>query len=91
MIPNANRILIEKARAISAIRERKWSLRELIDNCKHDYDKNDEVHPISLYGEKIFNKEDYYLYRAVLKFYHEDYRGAVADFKTCLKFKNNKY
>ena len=90
IIPNVNFIRIEKARAISAIRERKWSLQELIEECKHDYDKNNGIHQISYYRENIFNKEDYYLYRAVLKFYHEDYRGAVNDFKTCLKFKNNK-
>lgn len=90
IIPNVNRIRSEKARAISAIRERKCSLQELIEECKHDYDKNDEIQPISYYRENIFNKEDYFLYRAVLKFYHEDYKGAVSDFKTCIKFKNNK-
>jgi hypothetical protein len=33
------------------------------------------------YKENIFNKEDYYLYRAVMYFYGGDYDRALADFE----------
>lgn len=90
IIPNVARIRIEKARAISAIRERKCSLQELIEECKNQ--EQDEyaadINPISYYKENIFNKEDYFLYRAVLKFYYGDYEGAIDDFKTCNALKS---
>ena len=33
------------------------------------------------YKENIFNKEDYYLYRAVMQFYAGDYEKALSDFE----------
>lgn len=93
IIPNVNRIRIEKSRAVSAIQERKCSLNELIEECKQQ--KNDEeiyaaeeIEPISYYRENIFNLEDYYLYRAIMKFYYEDYKEAVKDFKICSRLKS---
>jgi len=32
------------------------------------------------YKENIFNKEDYYLYRAVMNFYAGDFEKAMTDF-----------
>lgn len=94
IIPNVNRIKIEKARAVSAIQERKWSLQELIEECKQQRINEEiytaeEIEPISYYRENIFNLEDFYLYRAVLKFYNWDFDGAVEDFIACNKLKNN--
>lgn len=37
--------------------------------------------------ENLFSLDDIYLYRAVLKFYSEDYRGAIHDFKKSFKTK----
>jgi tetratricopeptide (TPR) repeat protein len=102
IIPNVNRIRIEKARAVSAIQERKCSLQELIEEWKQQKSDEElyaaeEIEPISYYRENIFNLEDYYLYRAVMKFYHEDYKEAIKDFKTWSRLKslfkanNNKH
>ncbi len=33
------------------------------------------------YKENIFNKEDYYLYRAVMHFYSGDYEKSISDFE----------
>lgn len=33
------------------------------------------------YKENIFNKEDYYLYRAVMQFYTGEYEKAINDFE----------
>lgn len=94
IIPNVNKIRVEKARAVSAIRERKCSLQELIEECKQqknneDMYQDEELEPISYYRENIFNLEDYYLYRAVMKFYYEDYEGAIKDYKACNRLKSS--
>jgi len=94
IIPNVNRIRIEKARAVSAIQERKCSLQELIEECKLQRSNEElyaaeEIEPISYYRENIFNLEDYYLYRAIMKFYYKDFSGSVEDYKVCGKIKNN--
>lgn len=93
IIPNVNRIRIEKARAVSAIRDRKCSLQELIEECKLQKNSEElysaeEIEPISYYRENIFNIEDYYLYRAIMKFYYEDYESAIKDLKTCNRLKS---
>jgi len=40
-----------------------------------------EEEDMNYYKENIFNKEDYYLYRAVMFFYAGDYEKALADFE----------
>jgi tetratricopeptide (TPR) repeat protein len=40
-----------------------------------------EEEDMNYYKENIFNKEDYYLYRAVMYFYAGDYEKALADFE----------
>jgi tetratricopeptide (TPR) repeat protein len=93
IIPNVNRIRLEKARAVSAIQERKCSLQELIEECKQ-LRKNEEIYsaeeiePISYYRENIFNLEDYYLYRGVMKFYFKDFGGAIEDYIIWNKIKS---
>lgn len=42
-------------------------------------DEKDEE--TNYYKENIFNKEDYYLYRAVMHFYAGDYDKSLADFE----------
>jgi hypothetical protein len=37
------------------------------------------------YKENIFNREDYYLFRAVMYFYSDEYEKAVSDFKQTSK------
>ena len=37
------------------------------------------------YKENIFNKEDYYLFRAVMYFYAEEYQKAILDYKQTSK------
>jgi tetratricopeptide (TPR) repeat protein len=84
---------VEKARAVSAIQERKCSLQELIEECKiQRYNEEtygtEEIEPISYYRENIFSLEDYYLYRAIMKFYNEDYQSAIKDYKICNRLKS---
>lgn len=40
-----------------------------------------EEEETNYYKENIFNKEDYYLYRAVMYFYAGDYERALSDFE----------
>ena len=40
-----------------------------------------EEEDMNYYKENIFNKEDYYLYRAVMYFYAGDYEKALTDFE----------
>jgi tetratricopeptide (TPR) repeat protein len=44
-------------------------------------DANTEQEETNYYKENIFNKEDYYLYRAVMYFYAGDYEKALGDFE----------
>ncbi len=41
-------------------------------------DKDEET---NYYKENIFNKEDYYLYRAVMHFYAGEYDKSISDFE----------
>ena len=43
--------------------------------------------PWSYYMENLFSLDDILLYRAILKFYAEDYRSAIRDFKQSFKIK----
>ncbi|CAI2363482.1 unnamed protein product [Moneuplotes crassus] len=90
IIPNVNRVRLEKARAVSAIQERKCSLHELIEECKHmkEDDHTGEFDTISYYRENIFNLEDYYLYRGVMRFYNQDYQKAIKDFEISSRIKS---
>jgi len=93
IIPNVNRIKVEKARAVSAIQERKWSLHELIEECRErrnheELYSSEEIEPISYYRENIFNLEDYYFYRAVMKFYNNDFKNSIKDYECSLRLKS---
>ena len=60
-------------------------------SCKNSNEElytAEEIEPISYYRENIFNIEDYYLYRAIMKFYYEDYESAIKDLKTCNRLKS---
>ena len=46
-----------------------------------------KICPWSYYMENLFSLDDILLYRAVLKFYAQDYRGAIRDFKMSFKIK----
>ena len=46
-----------------------------------------KICPWSYYMENLFSLDDIYLYRAVLKFYAEDFEGAIKDFKKSFKTK----
>jgi tetratricopeptide (TPR) repeat protein len=48
------------------------------DDKKEGDIENDEA---NYYKENIFNKEDYYLYRAVMYFYAGEYDKALNDFE----------
>ena len=100
IIPSANRTKIDKIRTIKKMREkRRMKSHELGDESIDDdeYDLDIEVEDIgeideqavadesNYYKENIFNKEDYYLYRAVMYFYTEDYEKAINDFKQTSK------
>lgn len=85
VIPNVNRIRVEKARAVSAIQDRKCSLQELIQECKGFEQEEDRI---SYYRENIFNLEDYYLYRGVMRFYNKQYLEAIDDFETSSRLKS---
>ena len=39
-----------------------------------------EEEEINYYKDNIFNKEDYFLYRAVIYFYLGDYEKSISDF-----------
>ena len=44
---------------------------------------DDEDADANYYKENIFNKEDFYLYRAVLQIYGAEYEKAVQDLEQC--------
>jgi len=44
-------------------------------------EQGEEEDGTNYYKENIFNKEDYYLYRAVLYFYAQDFEKAINDFE----------
>ena len=46
-------------------------------------DEEEEEGEANYYKENIFNKEDFYLYRAVLNIYGQDYSKAVSDLESC--------
>ena len=50
-------------------------------------DSASKICPWSYYMENLFSLDDIYLYRAVLKFYAGDYKGAIQDFKLSFKTK----
>ena len=96
IIPSANRTKIDKIRTIKKMREkRRMKSLELGDESIDDdeYDLDIEVEDIgeiddqavadesNYYKENIFNKEDYYLFRAVMYFYSDDFEKAISDFK----------
>jgi len=64
-------------------------LERLERKAKADPDVPEEDSVISkeeetnYYKENIFNKEDYYLYRAVMYFYSGEFDKAINDFEHC--------
>ena len=44
-------------------------------------DEEEEDEETNYYKENIFNKEDYYLYRAVMYFYSGEYEKSLQDFE----------
>lgn len=41
------------------------------------------------YTENVFSKEDFYLYRGVIRFYSLLFQDAIADFEQCIKIKKD--
>lgn len=99
IIPSANRTKVDKIRTIKKMREkRRVKSHELDDESMDDeYDLDIEIEDIgeideqavtdesNYYKENIFNKEDYYLYRAVMYFYTEEYDKAISDYRQTSK------
>lgn len=59
-------------------KETKDAADELEEESKHE----DDDEETNYYKENIFNKEDYYLYRAVMYFYCGEYDKAIQDFES---------
>jgi hypothetical protein len=63
--------------------KKKSSINLLVFNLDDDpvdqqmKDSASKICPWSYYMENLFSLDDIYLYRAVLKFYSEDYKGAI--------------
>jgi TolA-binding protein len=55
------------------------------DELAHDEssEESEDEGEANYYKENIFNKEDFYLYRAVLNIYAQEYGKAITDFETC--------
>lgn len=99
IIPSANRTKADKIKTLREIRERKLHSHELDDESmdEEEFDLDVQVEELgeideqsvtdeaNYYKENIFNREDYYLFRAVMYFYSEDFDKAVADFKQTSK------
>ena len=99
IIPSANRTKVDKIKTLRQIRDRKLRSHVMDDDSMDDddFDLDIEVGEIgeideqsvtdeaNYYKENIFNREDYYLFRAVMYFYAGDYDKAIADFKQTSK------
>ena len=93
IIPSATRTKVDKIRTIKQIKERKAREGIQDDSEEEDFDIDIDVEDqgeideraftdeANYYKENIFNKEDYYLFRAVMYFYSGDYDKARQDFK----------
>ena len=52
-----------------------------------DLDELKDIQLYSYYFENVFSLEDFYLFRAVFRFYNKDYTYAIADFEQCQSLK----
>ena len=91
IIPSAAKTKTDKIRAIKRKKEKKGK------DKAHEEEEDDEYSDVDLedleeqqesleaeanyYKENIFNKEDYYLYRAVMYFYAGEHEKALTDFE----------
>lgn len=90
IIPNVEKIKIEKALVAQDLHQQKQQLpadqRADLPSLSIDLDEPintqnmKRLKPYSYYYENIFNIEDFYLYRAVFKFYSGRYEDALIDF-----------
>lgn len=114
IIPNSNRTKVDKIKTLRQMRDRRLRSGELEDDSTfedEEFDLDVEIEDIgeideqsvtkeeNYYKENIFNREDYFLYRAIMYFYVGEYDKAIADFdqttkimhvnKNLVKTKNN--
>jgi tetratricopeptide (TPR) repeat protein len=114
IIPNSNRTKVDKIRTLRQMRDRRMRSGDIEDDSTfedEEFDLDVEIHDIgeideqsvtkeeNYYKENIFNREDYFLYRAIMYFYVGEYDKAIADFdqtskimhanKNLVKTKNN--
>ena len=91
IIPNVEKIKIEKAMVAHDVHAQKAQLPELAeaDLPSISIDLDEPVNPqqlkrctpYSYYYENIFNIEDFYVYRGIFKFYQKLYGEAAEDFQ----------
>jgi len=59
-------------------------------NATVDLDSLNSMPLFSYYFENVFQIEDFYLYRAIFKFYAKNYTSAINDFEICSSFKQRE-
>lgn len=99
IIPSSQRTKADKIKTLRQIREKKIRSHEYDEESYEDeeFDLDVQVEDLgeieekevadinNYYRENIFNPEDYYLYRAVMYFYTEQYDKAIQDFEQTSK------